>query len=230
MGWNLVFFVGAAASVLGIVAGFGIERVETDESGSRGGGFRELLKGDAFPVLLTYFAYGTLMAVALGGVNLIIPLYLDSRFVLSASQIGLFFTAQSLVMLVTQIPSGALADRYGKRRTFLSLIVFIPFLLASWHFVGDWRFMLVLNSLAFGLWSMTWPALLSLLSNSVPSRLVGAAFGLNNTGNRFGQTIGPVIASYFFINYFQTAPFLVASMFCFISVLIAFKIKDVNVE
>jgi len=47
-GWNLVFLMGAAASVLGIVAGFGIERVENDESASSGGGFKELLKGMPF--------------------------------------------------------------------------------------------------------------------------------------------------------------------------------------
>jgi len=229
-GWNQVFIVGAAVSIIGIMAGFGLDRVEKDESGSSGGGFRELLRGGTLPVLLTYFAYGTLLFIAIGGVNQIIPLYLDSRFALSASQIGLFFTAQSLVMLVTQIPSGALADRFGKKRTLLSLIVSIPFLLASWHFVGDWRVLLVLNSLAFGLLSMTWPALLALLSNAVPSRLVGAAFGLNFTGNRFGQTIGPVIASYFFINYYQTAPFLVAGLICFIAVVIAFKIKDTTIE
>ncbi|MCK4823309.1 MFS transporter, partial [bacterium] len=135
MGWNQVFIVGAAVSIIGILAGFGLDKVEKDETGSSEGGFRELFEGDTFTVLLPYFAYGTLLFIAIGGVNQIIPLYLDSRFALSASQIGLFFTAQSLVMLVTQIPSGALADRYGKKRTFLSLIVSIPFLLASWHFV-----------------------------------------------------------------------------------------------
>jgi MFS family permease len=124
------------------------------------------------------------------------------------------------------MPSGLLADRYGRKRTILSLIFPIPFLFASWHFIGDWRIMLVLNSIAYGLFSMTWPATLSLLSSSVPGNLVGAAFGANFTGNRLGQTIGPVIASYFYVNYYQTAPFLAAGAICFLAFLFALGLKD----
>ena len=124
------------------------------------------------------------------------------------------------------MPIGSLSDRYGKKRTILSLIFTIPFLIASWHFVGDWRIMLVLNSIGFGLWTMTWPATLSLLSESVPERLVGAAFGTNNTGTRLGQTIGPIIASFFYVNFFDTAPFLVSGMICLVAVLVAFRLEE----
>ncbi|MHA2394709.1 MAG: MFS transporter [Promethearchaeota archaeon] len=228
MGWNQVFVVGSAVNIIGILAGFKLSRVDLDVQASSGGDFRELLSGDILPVLLTFFAYGTLLSIALGGVNQIVPLYLDSRFKLSASQIGLFFTTQSLIMLITQIPSGALSDKYGRKRTLLSIIAPIPFLIASWHFVSDWRVMLVLNSLAFGLWSMTWPSILTLLSSVVPIRLAGAAFGLNTTGNRLGRTLGPIIASFFYVNYFQTMSFLVAGVICLTAVLVAFKIKDTD--
>jgi MFS family permease len=218
--------VGAAVNILVILAGLSICRVETSETYSWGGGFRELLGKDNLPVLVTFFTYMTLLLISLRGVNQIIPLYLDSRFTLSESQIGLFITAQSLIMLVTQMPSGNLADRYGIKRTLLTILVSTPFLLASWHFIDDWRIMLVLNSLAFGLWSMTWSAILTLLSNAVPSSLVGPAFGLNTTGDRLGQTIGPLIAGYFYVNYFPTSPFLVEGMICLIAVLVAYRIKE----
>jgi ACS family glucarate transporter-like MFS transporter len=226
VGWNQVFIVGAAVNALSIVSGFRIQRRENRGSSSIGAGFSELFKEDYAKILLTFFIYGALMSTALGGVNLIIPLYLESKFLLSASQIALFFTVQSFITLVTQMPIGSLSDRYGKKRTILSLIFTIPFLIASWHFVGDWRIMLVLNSIGFGLWTMTWPATLSLLSESVPERLVGAAFGTNNTGTRLGQTIGPIIASFFYVNFFYTAPFLVSGMICLVAVLVAFRLED----
>lgn len=229
-GWNQVFIVGAAVNALSIIAGFKIQGRENTETQSSMDGFRELLGRDIRPVLTTFFIYGTLMTTALGGVNLILPLYLESRFALTASQIALFFTVQSFIMLLTQMPSGALADRIGLKRTVLSMIVLIPFLFASWHFISDWRIMLILNSVAFGLWSMTWPATLTLLSGVVPDRLVGAAFGVNTTGNRLGQTIGPIIASFFYVNYYQTAPFLVAGTICFVAVLFAYRLKDVVQE
>jgi len=224
-GWKQVFLVGSAINAISILPSLRIEKQEPMRD-SAGGGFKELFKGDVAPVLLTFFIYGILMTTAMGGVNLIIPLYLDSRFSLTASQIALFFTAQNMLSLVTQIPSGKVAARFGMKRTVLTLITMIPFLYASWHFVGDWRIMLVLNTIAFGLWSMTWPATLTLLSNSVPDELVGAAFGVNITGNRLGFTLGPLIGSYFYINYFQTAPFLASGAICLLAVLFAFRLKD----
>jgi MFS family permease len=225
VGWKQVFLVGAAVNAFSILPGMRMDKMERTDS-SNGGGFRDIFKGDVAPVLLTFFIYGILMTTAMGGVNLIIPLYLKSRYLLNASQIALFFTAQNVLNLVTQIPSGKVAEKFGMKRTVLSLILLMPVLYASWHFVSDWRAMLVLNSIGFGLWSMTWPATLTLLSNSVPEELVGAAFGVNITGNRLGFTIGPLIASYFYVNYFNTAPFLASAGICTLAVLFAFRLQD----
>lgn len=226
LGWGQVFLVGALVNAVSILAGFNIETGDVSEDSNNGGGFRELFKGEVLRVLTTFFIYGTLMTTAIGGVNLIVPLYLESEFALSASKIALFFTLQSFITLVTQMPSGRIADRYGRKRTLLSIIIFIPFLFASWHFIDNWKIMLILNSLAFGLWSMTWPAILTLLSSSVPERLVGPAFGVNTTGNRLGTTIGPIIASFFYVNYSKTFPFLGAAAICLLGFLFAYRINE----
>ena len=81
-----------------------------------------------------------------------------------------------------------------------------------------------------GLWTMTWPSVLSLLSNTVPSQFVGAAFGINNTGNRLGQTIGPVIASYFYVNFVQTSPFLIAGGIFILATILALRIQEVKLN
>jgi len=224
-GWRYVFLVGSAINAITIIPSLRLEKQEPMRD-STGGGFREIFSGETAPVLLTFFIYGILMTTAMGGINLIIPLYLVSRFSLNASQVALFFTAQNMLSLVTQIPSGKVAERFGMKRTVITLIALIPFLYASWHFVGDWKVMLVLNTIAFGLWSMTWPATLTLLSKSVPEEMVGAAFGVNITGNRLGFTLGPLIASYFYSNYSQTSPFLVSGAICLAAVLFAFRLKD----
>ncbi len=224
-GWRQVFLVGSIINALSIIPGSRIER-QSITIDSRETGFRDLFKKEIASVLLIFFIYGMLLTTALGGMNLIIPLYLKSRFELSAAQIALFFTAQSALNLITQIPSGSLADRFGRKRMVLTFIGLLPFLYASWHIIGDWRMLLVVNSIAFGLWSMTWPATLTLLSDTVPSRLIGAAFGVNTTGNRLGFTIGPLIASYFYVNYFETAPFLVSGVVCLVAVLFAFGLRD----
>jgi len=225
VGWREVFIVGSIVNALSILPGLRIEKRKNYQP-PRDTGFRDLFSREVGSVLLIFFIYGILLTTALGGINLIIPLYLESKFALSASQIALFFTAQSALNLVTQIPSGKIADRFGRKRTVLTLIGLLPFLYASWHFIGDWRLLLVVSTLSFGLWSMTWPATLSLLSGSVPSKLVGAAFGVNTTGNRLGFTIGPLIAGYFYVNYFDTAPFLVSGAICLVAVIFAFGLRD----
>jgi len=226
MGWKQVFIIGAAVNAISIITGFRIEARDNLESQSSESSLKELLSGEVLPVLFIFFVYGTLITTAIGGVNLVVPLYLETKFALSASKIALFFTLQSFITLLTQMPSGKLADRYGRKKTILTLIFFIPALFASWHFIKNWKVMLLLNSLAYGLWSMTWPATLSLLSSSVPEKLVGPAFGVNTTGNRLGITIGPIIASYFYVNYFQTAPFIASDIICLLAVLFAFRLKD----
>jgi MFS family permease len=225
-GWGQVFVVGSAVNLLGILSGLAISRNNTVEREQESGGFTELIGGKYVSVFGQFFLYGIVISVANSCVNQIIPLYLDQGFSLSASQIGLFFTVQSFFTLVTQIPSGALADRFGRKRTLLTCLSFIPILMVSWHFIRDWRFLLAVNSLAFGLWSMTWPSILTLLSGSVPDRLVGAAFGLNATGNRLGRTLGPIIGSFFFVSYSMTSPFLVAGLFFTIAICIALTIRE----
>lgn len=224
-GWSQVFIVGSAVNILGILSGFAISRNKYVASDQEENGLKELLGGNYLVVFAKFFLYGVIISLAISLVNQIIPLYLDEGFGLSASQIGLFFTVQSVFTLVTQIPSGALADRFGRKKMLVLYLVFIPFLIGSWHFLMDWRRLLVVNSVAFGLWSMTWPAILTLLSGSVPDRLLGAAFGLNTTGNRLGMTIGPLIGGFFYGRYFLTSPFLVAGLFFIIAICIALTIK-----
>jgi MFS family permease len=224
-GWNQVFILGSLINAVSILPGLRMERQNIPIS-SRDTGFRDLFHKEIASVLVIFFIYGMLLTTALGGINLIIPLYLESRFELSAAQIALFFTAQSALNLITQIPSGKIADRFGRKRTVLTFIGLLPFLYASWHFIADWKILLIVNSLVFGLWSMTWPATLTLLSDTVPSRLIGAAFGVNTTGSRLGFTIGPLIASYFYVNYFSTAPFLVSGVISLVAVLFAFRLRD----
>jgi MFS family permease len=131
---------------------------------------------------------------------------------------------------MTQIPSGRLADKYGRKRFVISCIILIPVLYASWFFVKDWRILLVLNSVLYGLWSMTWPGTLALIADSVPPRMVGTAFGVRMTGVRLGFTVGPIVASYFYSNYGSTSPFLVSALIALMGVLFAFTIKIPVIE
>ena len=225
-GWKNVFYFGAAINTISLIPGLRIKTQSKDKTKTRNPNFKDIFKPDIFPTLFRFFVFHLLMTTAMGGVNLIIPLYLSSQYELTPYSIGWFFTAQSILNLITQIPAGRLADKYGRKRSILTCIVLIPALYASWHFVEDWRILLVLNSFLFGLWSMTWPGTLALISESVPNDMIGAAFGIRMTGVRLGFTLGPLIGSYFYSKYYSTSPFLVAAVIALTGVISAFTLQE----
>lgn len=102
----------------------------------------------------------------------------------------------------------------------------IPLLYAVWPLIDNWGVLLVLNSVAFGLWSMTWPATLALLSDHVPPELRGSAFGVRMTGVRLGFTIGPIIAGYLYIVKGSMAPFLASAASYLLGIPLALLLKE----
>jgi MFS family permease len=225
-GWKQVFYFGAAVNAISLIPGLRIQTHSEDYIKTSNPKFMDVFKPDIFPTLFSFFGFHLLMTTALGGVNLIIPLYLASEYGLTPYRISWFFTAQSILNLITQVPAGRLADKYGRKRFVLSCILLIPALYTSWYFIRDWRILLVLNSILYGLWSMTWPGTLALLSESVPTDMIGAAFGVRMTGVRLGFTLGPIIGSYFYSNYSNTSPFLVAAGIALTGVIFAFMLRD----
>jgi MFS family permease len=173
-----------------------------------------------------FFFFELSMSAGIGSVNMILPLYLDRVFNLSPSRIGLFFTGNSFITLITQTPSGFLADRFNKKKLVISCLAMIPLFYGVSIFVKNWVILLILFSVVFGLWSMTWPAVAALLADSVPNELLGSAFGVRMTGVRLGFTMGPIIGSYLFSNLFYTAPFLAAALFFTLSISLAFRLKE----
>ncbi len=211
-GWGLPFYIAGgimAMSLLPTLAlserdGPSVEVVEEKGKSS-------LRDPRYFRFIALFFVFHLAMTIGQGCVNTILPLFLKNQIGLSTSYIGLFFTGSSVLTLVTQLPSGWLADRFGRKRLILACIAPIPLLYGVWPFVGNWIVLLVLNSAAFGLWSMTWPATLALLSDFVPAELRGSAFGVRMTGVRLGFTIGPLLAGYLYSAMGGVTPFVASA-------------------
>lgn len=229
MGWSSVFLISAGISAVSMIPALlmvdpnkktemPMETVATSKP--------SLLDGRYLPTLVLFFLFHFALTTGLGGVNMIIPLYLKEAFNLSPLRIGFFFTGSSFITLFTQMPSGYLADRYGRKRLIVACISTIPLFYALCVFIDNWVVLFVLFSLAFGLWSMTWPATLALLSDAFPSQLRGAAFGVRMTSVRLGFTVGPIVASYLYGNYFPAAPFVAAATMFAFAIPLALLLKD----
>lgn len=229
LSWRIVFLCAFGINALSIFPAFQLKESKTRIIKVRDYKPREassILDKSVFPTLVKFFLFHLFMTTALGGINMIIPLYLTEDFHLSPSTIGLFFTGSSIITLLTQTTSGRLADRFGKKKLIISCIFLIPLLYYLWVHVNNWVILLGIYSLGFGLWSMTWPATLALLSESVPSKLTGAAFGVRMTGVRLGFTIGPLLGSYLYGTFLHTSPFVAATVLSIVGVGIAFLLRE----
>jgi MFS family permease len=109
------------------------------------------------------------------------PIYMEEIAHLSLQQIGLMNSIFSLLVMLTTIPGGWLADRKGERvgivtgffMIFVALMLFVS-TINFWLYCLGWA----IAGAGVGLMS---PAYQSLISKAVPARLRGTAFGLFST-------------------------------------------------
>ncbi len=178
------------------------------------------------PFMTLIFLFQFLAGMVEGMIGTVLPLFLKNQIMISESLIGLFFTASSLLILVIQIPSGRLADRYGRKRVIVLSLLPIPLLLGGWMFVDDWRLLLVLYAAVSGLRSMTWPSSLALLADYIPSELMGSALGVRMTSMRLGNTVAPILAGYLYSSVGYRSPFLASAVLVALTIVVALAFKE----
>jgi len=168
-GW---IWVCASATVLNLVmAGIALSLPETHvPPAERPKGLRELVEwkvlGMASSLFLTSFGYGAVVSFA--------ALWTEQNGVTPR---GIWFTTFALVVLVSRIFSGRLADRVGHRRFLLPCLGLVTVGLAATA-LAQTRLQLVLAAAVFGLgFGNQYPAFVSHVLKFVDPARRGAAFG-----------------------------------------------------
>ncbi|MGD2142478.1 MAG: MFS transporter [Candidatus Bathyarchaeota archaeon] len=178
------------------------------------------------PFITLIFLFHFLTGMVEGIFSTVLPLFLKNQILISEALIGLFFTVSSVLILFIQIPSGQLADRYGRKRIIVMSMLPLPLMLGAWVFVDQWLILLVLYAAANGLRSMTWPSSVALLADNIPAGLMGSALGVRMTSMRLGTTVAPVLAGYMYSNVGYRTPFLAATLLVVASILIGLAFKE----
>jgi MFS family permease len=226
LGWNSVFIIAAVISLVALYPALKIreskkEAVTTPETRDQSSIFNK----DYLPTMLTLFTYQILVTTSMAGVNMILPLYLQDRYNLSYSLIGAFFTGSNFLLIITQLGGGIIADRYGRRRLILLCTALTPLVLGSWALFGDWVAIFAVYSLAFALWSLTWPPILAMLTDILPRSLHGAGFGLNMTGSRLGFTMGPILVGALYFAPGSLVPFMASAVVYALALPFAYQLR-----
>jgi len=148
-------------------------------------------------------------------------IYMQDFGGLDLQQIGLTSSIFGLMMMLTVIPAGHLADKVGERVGIalgfavvgisLGMLVFLPFGAFGLYLVG-WG----LAGVGVGLLQ---PAYQSLISKAVPAKLRGTAFGLFSTSLGLISLPAPWIGAQLWQSVSPRFPFLITVVVIFLSII-----------
>ncbi len=139
-----------------------------------------------------------------------IPIYLDTQFLLSKSEIGLILGLFGFSMAITHIPAGRLADRLGRR----PLLIFAWLLgLVATLLIGLARTLplFLVGFFAYGLTAFVSSPLSSYVTAARGKWSVGTALALTTATFSTGMVFGPVTGGWIGDHYGMRIIFLVAT-------------------
>ncbi len=148
------------------------------------------------PTVIMFF-----LTMAYSCVNYFIVIYGGIRGV---ENIGLFFTAYALCLLVSRPISGKLADKYGIDKTVIPGMVLFALSFVIISFSGSLAMFLLAGVVcAFG-YGICAPAMQTICMQLVPKERRGAAGNMNFIGIDCGNLVGPTLSG-FVITSVQTS-------------------------
>jgi MFS family permease len=220
LGWNPLFYSASFIALLSLIPALYFKR-DTRPSKKSERKEEPLLAFDAKTVRIIslFFLIQFAMCTGMGVINIIMPLYLMEVFRISTTQIGLFLSiGVGLSTLLTQIPSGLVADKFGHKKVILSCALITGLLYILAPLMSDYLQLIIVYMCINASWSMTWPSSVAYLVDSVPKPKRSIAISIRQTAIRLGFTIGPLIGGYVWYLYelgtiLPTFSFYIAALF-----------------
>jgi MFS family permease len=136
-------------------------------------------------------AAGALYGYLMSSLVTLFPLYLKDQLSIAETEMGGIITAVIVGTILSQVPIGRAADRFGKRRTLLvcSLLLSLVFLIMPTH--SNWRYFLVSGAFAGALAGSFYPVGLAMIGGLVSKERLGAANSLFSLAFGIGSLTGP---------------------------------------
>jgi MFS family permease len=124
-----------------------------------------------------------------------LPKYLESLGA-SVTIVGLFGTAEDSLDALYQYPGGWLADRWGRRRAFLTFLVvalagYLVYLLSP-----SWPFLFLALVLAMAWQSMASPAIFATIGDALPQNRRAMGFTVQSMLKRVPMVISPLVGGF----------------------------------
>ena len=187
------------------------QEVETNSFKETMGRFSNAMKY-AWIAFLPPLAYGFLES----SLNSSFPIY-GLRIELDVVQISILLTSFSVGAIVFQLPLGMLSDKYGRRKTLITILLIgsVCFTIASLleAFISGLAICLFLAGMAVG---STFSLGISYMTDLVPTNLLPTGNLLCGIAFSVGSLIGPYLGGLFIQYFHQFSYFLVIAVILFI--------------
>ena len=136
---------------------------------------------------------GALYGYLMSSLVTLIPLYLKAIEV-EEREMGIIITAVVVGTLISQIPIGKAADRFGKRRTLLICASLLTIVFAVMPFHTDWKPFILTGGITGALAGSLYPIALAMIGGNVPKERLGAATALFSLAFGIGSLVGPTVS------------------------------------
>lgn len=136
---------------------------------------------------------GALYGYLMSSLVTLFPLYLKALGI-EETEMGSIITAVIVGTIVSQVPIGRAADRFGKRRTLLICALALAALFALMPLHSDWRAFVGMGAIIGALAGSFYPIGLAMIGGLVKKEKLGAATSLFSLAFGIGSLVGPTLS------------------------------------
>ena len=162
--------------------------------------------------------YQLLVAAGIGTTYSLLSIYLSEIFRADKLHVGLFFSLIGVLTFGSQLFGGWASSRFGLKKTMELCLAFVPPLFIACTFAPSYEWFTITYVALYGVYSMTWPASVTILMSLVDRSRWGLATGIRQTGVRLGFTIGPTLGGALWEVYGATTPFYASAALITLSI------------
>ncbi len=127
-----------------------------------------------------------------GGRATILPLYAYTRFAMTAAQVGIMLSVIALINMIVLYPTGALSDRFGRKRAIVPGILLMAVAFGQMAFASSHLEILV-GAVILGFGSgVGGPAPAAYMADLGPPARMGTVLGLYRAIGDLGFLVGPI--------------------------------------
>lgn len=182
--------------------------------------------------LIVPVSAGALYGFLMSSLVTLFPLYLRLRPGLNVTEVamGVIITAVIAGTIVSQVPIGRAADRFGKRRTLLVATTLLSFVFALMAFHSDWRIFIGTGAIVGALAGSLYPIGLAILGGAVSKERLGAATSLFSLAFGVGSLIGPSIAGLAMVRLGNSWLFYLSSLLTIVFVVEMIVLNGIRAE